>query len=106
MADTTIPGFTADQSWALEQVLERAVSKGVSSGIEAYQKRHCVEHQDKTRALERSVFGAAEDGVVGLDERMNRLEAFEARVSRLTWLVIAQLIVLIGIAAAVGLRLG
>lgn len=70
----SIPGFTEEQSWAIERVLERAVSKGVAAGIAAYQRGNCDEHRDHTERLETAVFGRTEEGVVGLDQRMALVE--------------------------------
>jgi len=75
-----IPGFTPEQTWALKQVIKEAV-------------REANDHDERVAKLEVCVFG---NGEVGLDERIRQLECFEARVARLTWLVVAQIVVLLG----------
>jgi hypothetical protein len=85
--DAIIPGFTADQSWAIEQVLSRAVEKGVAAGIEAFQKANCSEHEKRTLALEDTVFGRAERNVVGHVQRLALAEkAILAIAGDLRWL--------------------
>lgn len=66
----TIPGFTADQTWSVKQVIREAVSEGVKQGITEFQETNCFIHQKRTEAIETVVFGRTEAGVVGLDQRM------------------------------------
>jgi len=73
--DGNIPGFTADQSWSLEMLIERAVSKGISEGMASFQESNCADHQARTDHLETVVFGRTESGIVGLDQRLTTQEA-------------------------------
>ena len=85
--DAIIPGFTADQSWAIEQVLSRAVEKGVAAGIEAFQKANCAEHERRTSRLEDTVLGSVEKNIVGHVQRMLLAEkAIVAIAGDLRWL--------------------
>jgi hypothetical protein len=90
--DATIPGFSAEQSWSMEMLIERAVSKGIAEGMASFQESNCAHHQDRTRQLETVVFGRAEQGIHGLDERMGDVEDFVAGLNRLKWLVVGSLI--------------
>lgn len=100
----TIPGFTDDQSWSVEQVITRAVAEGVEQGIKAFQASNCSHHQERTKALERTIFGASEDGIRGIDSRVDNLEVFESRINRLTWMVMAELLAIIVIVVDIVLR--
>lgn len=90
--DATIPGFSTEQSWSIEMLIERAVSKGIAEGMAAFQESNCAHHQARTRQLETVVFGRAEQSIHGLDERMSDVESFVAGLNRLKWLVIGSLI--------------
>lgn len=50
MPNTIIPGFTADQTWALKQVITEAV-------------RDANDHDERVAKLERCVFGNGTDGL-------------------------------------------
>ncbi len=69
-----LPGFDEQQSFTIETVVERAVTKGVQKGISGYRDEHCREHLERTVALEAVVFGRTERGIVGLDQRMSDSE--------------------------------
>lgn len=87
-----IPGFSEEQSWAIEKVIERAVSKGVEAGIGGFQKSNCAIHLNRADEVRRVVLG--HNGTPGLDERVNNLERFELRINRLTWMVVAEALVI------------
>lgn len=75
MDESNIPGFTAEQSWSMEMLIERAVSKGIADGMAHFQESNCADHQARTDHLETLVFGRTERGIVGLDQRMAAQES-------------------------------
>lgn len=95
-------GLTPEARYYIDAAAEKAAEAAVAKFV----GNPCPFECRDVGSLKRTVYGAAEDGVVGMDERMNRLEAFEARVTRLTWLVVAQLVVLIGIAVTTVVTFG
>ena len=82
-----LPGFSAEQSFAIEVVIERAVSKGVAAGIKSYQDSNCKEHEARTEHLEMVLFGRREIGVIGMDEQLAiNTKTIKSMTSYLTWL--------------------
>jgi hypothetical protein len=78
-----IPGFTAAQSWALTVVAERAAEAAVSRLLQ----RDCQLPCPRMAAVETVVFGRAESGVVGLDERIGANERALSRLGEsIVWL--------------------
>ena len=101
-APTAVPGFTNDQSWVLETMIERAVSRGIAAGLRAYQEGNCADHLERTEALEATVFGRAEKGVVGLKERVGAIERDAKRGDwrvYVMWAVVLALLSWLGLAA-------
>lgn len=97
-----VPGFTAEQSWVLDVVAERAAQRAV----EKLRLGDCPVACAKMEALDKFCFGRAEDGIAGVD---NRLPAAEAAVERLTdsfvWLQRALIAALVAGAAGFGVWL-
>jgi hypothetical protein len=72
-----VPGFTPEQSWALDVVAERAAQRAVDK----LRLGPCPVTCARMEAVDRFCFGKAEDGIAGVD---TRLPAQEAAVARLT----------------------
>jgi len=96
MSAPELPGFTADQTYVITTVIQQSVAKGIQEGLESYRRDNCLGHQVKTDRLMATVYG---NGTTGLDEQIRTLLAFEARVNRLTWLVVVQCITFLGAVA-------
>jgi hypothetical protein len=97
VSGTTIPGFTPEQSWVIRQVAREAAREAVNE----FSKRECTLSCPRMDNVEATVFGSSERSLVGLDDRVRQLERFEARVARLTWLVVGQIVVLLGVIVTV-----
>ena len=61
--------------------IEKAVSTGVKTAMSEYRKENCEGHIERTIALETSVFGRREKGIVGLDEQVAENAAASRAVS-------------------------
>lgn len=91
-----IPGFTAEQRWALQQVVKEGVREGVS---EALKDPRCPRPCENVHELQSVVFGAPETEVVGLSERMRSVEKSLGYAAKALWIAIGALIVaFVGIA--------
>ena len=89
---TAVPGFTPEQSWAMDVVAERAATRVV----EKFALNGCP-FPCPVRTV---VLGSSETGVVGLDDRVRELERFTARINRITWVAVSGVILaVIGIIA-------
>ena len=88
----TIPGFTEEQTWVIEKVVEMAVSRGVEEGMKAYRQDHCASHEERTYSLEAALFGRTELGLIGLDDRLRAAETTLDTLRRITWLAIGAML--------------
>ena len=66
-----VPGFTVEQSWAMDVVAERAADRVLAKFFE----NGCPVPCPKVDAISATVFGRAETGVVGLVQRQATAEA-------------------------------
>ena len=96
-----IPGFDAGQSFALRTIAREAAR----AAVEEYSRKECTLVCPRMDSVETVLFGRSEQNIVGLDDRVRQLERFEARVAKLTWVVVAQTIVLLGGIASAALFL-
>jgi uncharacterized protein (UPF0303 family) len=81
--------------------IEKCVAAGVESAMDKYQKSSCLPHAVDIEHVKATVFGSAENGVAGLDDRVNGLERSMATLSRITWVAVSAFIV-----AFIGLLVG
>ena len=68
--------------------IEKAVSTGVKTAMSEYRKENCEGHIERTIALETSVFGRREKGIVGLDEQVAENAAAIGTLRKLGWILI------------------
>lgn len=78
-----IPGFTAEQSWALDVVAERAAQRA----IDKLWLGDCPVACARMEALDKFCFGRAEDDFAGVDTRLPAVESAVARLAgSIAWL--------------------
>ena len=88
----TVPGFTPEQSWAMDVVAERAATRVVEKFTASGCPFPC--------SVRTVVLGSSETGVVGLDDRVRSLETFTNRINRITWVAVSGVVLaVIGIIA-------
>lgn len=86
MPDASIPGFTAEQKWVIEQVADAAAERAIAK----LRENGCpVSGCSERGELQAVVFGRAEAGIVGLDERVATLERTNATLRRVTWMAVS-----------------
>lgn len=83
-----IPGFTKEQSWAMNVVAEHAADRAIAK----LQKGPCPVECTSMDAVQTVVFGRTERGISGLDSRVADLERAMANLKRVTWVAVSALI--------------
>lgn len=73
-AANPFPSLNQTEYALLRLIVREEVTAGVRAAMDAYNEAHCDEHKDATAALERVVFGSAENGIVGIDEQIKAHE--------------------------------
>lgn len=68
------PAFTDVEYELFMATIREEARKGAELAICTHLKDHCGEHRRRTEAVEAVVFGRAERGVRGLDDRILRVE--------------------------------
>ena len=76
--------------------IDTAAGQAAKAAVAEYARQECNRSCPRMDNVETVVFGSSERKIVGVDDRVRQLERFEARVARLTWLVVGQIVVLLG----------
>jgi len=94
MADMVelIPGFTPEQSWAMQRVAEQAARNVWKAICEEDCRLPCKRMED----VHGVVFGHSERGIVGLGQRMDEAERTLSNIRRLTWIALTALFSSVG----------
>ena len=68
------------------------IREQVSAGVRAALAEDCVRKCSRVEDIEATVFGRAERGVVGLDDRLRAAESTLETLRRITWLAVGAMI--------------
>lgn len=88
-----IPGMDPQTSLNLRAIMKEQADESADAAVKRFVKNGCPVACDDMRAVQRAVFGATEDNIIGLDDRMRGVERSLGYAARALWIAIGAFIV-------------